>query len=353
MRDVNQILYDLSVSHQIGLQRLSTATVRKVLALVDRVERDVLTRLSENQTRIAASRLERQLASLQRVFAAGYEELTRRVGADAAELATYEAEYQQAKITSAVPLQIEFVLPAPEQLQAAATARPFQGRYLSEWGSDLADGAFKRVRDAVRVGYAEGQTTPQIVQRIRGTRGANYRDGITQISRRGAEGMARTALNHTANYARDLTYQKNADLIKGVRWVSTLDLRTTPICRARDGQVFPLMSGPRPPAHWACRSTTSPVMKSWQEMGVDADEIPESTRASMNGQVPETETYQTWLGRQSATVQDDVLGRTRGLLFRNGGLTLDRFVDQAGRELTLPELRRRDAAAFAAAGIGK
>jgi len=33
-------------------------------------------------------------------------------------------------------------------------------------------------------------------------------------------------------------------------------------------------------------------------------------------------------------------------LFRQGGLTLDRFVDRAGREYTLDELRRREAAAW-------
>ena len=45
---------------------------------------------------------------------------------------------------------------------------------------------------------------------------------------------------------------------------------------------------------------------------------------------------QGWLGRQSAAFQDDVLGRTRGLLFRKGGLRLDRFVNRAGDELPRP-----------------
>ena len=77
-------------------------------------------------------------------------------------------------------------------------------------------------------------------------------------------------------------------------------------------------------------------------MGLPERDIPPGTRASMDGQVAEAETYQTWLKKKSPAFQDDVLGPTRGKLFREG-MTLDRFVDQSGKEYTLKQLRSKDA----------
>jgi hypothetical protein len=115
--------------------------------------------------------------------------------------------------------------------------------------------------------------------------------------------------------------------------------------------VFPIDSGPRPPAHIGCRSCIIPVVKSWRQLGIDADEVPAGTRASMNGQVADSITYPQWLKRQSVAVQNDALGVTRATLFRNGGLSVDRFVDKTGREYTLDELRDRETAAFDKAGL--
>ena len=70
----------------------------------------------------------------------------------------------------------------------------------------------------------------------------------------------------------------------------------------------------------------------------------------MDGQVPEAETYQSWLKKKPAAFQDEVLGPNRAKLFREG-MALDRFVDQSGKEYTLKQLRSKDATAFKKAGI--
>ena len=78
----------------------------------------------------------------------------------------------------------------------------------------------------------------------------------------------------------------------------------------------------------------------------DLAEADEGTRASMNGQVPASETYQTWLKRQPAGFQDDVLGVQRASLFRQGKLTVDKFVDESGKVYTMEQLRAKHPAAF-------
>ena len=170
-----------------------------------------------------------------------------------------------------------------------------------------------------------------------GTKALNYTDGVTALNKRQAQALVSTAVAHTANEARQTFYGANDDLIKGVQWISTLDARTTPICQSRDGTIYPVDSGPRPPAHFRCRSSTAPVLKSYKELGIDLDEAPAGTRASMDGQVPEAETYQSWLKKKPAAFQDEVLGPTRAKLFREG-MELDRFVDQSGKEYTFNQL---------------
>ena len=70
----------------------------------------------------------------------------------------------------------------------------------------------------------------------------------------------------------------------------------------------------------------------------------------MDGQVPEDITYQTWLEKQSADRQDEILGKTKAKLFR-AGETVDRFVDNKGRTLTIAQLRERNKALFDKLGI--
>jgi len=115
------------------------------------------------------------------------------------------------------------------------------------------------------------------------------------------------------------------------------------ICRARDGKFAPAGSGSvpsglpkleppgaRPPALPGCRS---------------------SVIAILPGQLPKDETYGQWLKRQPAAFQDEILGKTKGRLFRNGGVTLEKFVGRRGNELTIDQLRAQLPEAFNKAGV--
>lgn len=352
---VNGDLFDLAVRHQVGLQRFSTATVRKLIALLNRVDADLVAKIKELDPQEvtgawSAKRVEKLLEAIRVINRDAYERVNRELTKELKGLAAYEGEFQAKALGKAFPVAVDIVSPSAEQLYAAVNSRPFQGRVLKDWGKDLEASAFAKVRDAIRQGYVEGETTADIVRRIRGTKARKYEDGILAISRRNAESVVRTAINHTANAARQELYKANADLIGSWRFVATLDARTTVGCAALDGQTFKLGSGPMPPRHYNCRSTTVPVTKTWRELGFDIDELPAGTRASMNGQVPANQTYQEWLKRQPVEVQDEVLGKTKGELFRKGDLPLERFVDD-GRTLTLDELRDLEGKAFAKAGL--
>ena len=349
-----------NVRHQVYLQRYSTQVVNRIIAILNRLDTRIVTRLQRSDlTDLTQRRLDDLLEAIRTINVEAHRQVAKELRGELREFAQYEAGFQSRLVTGAVPVDVDFITPSAQQLYAAVNARPFQGRILREWFRDLEANSFRRLRDTIRMGFIEGRTTAEIVRDIRGTRANGFRDGIQGISRRGAETAVRTAINHTATVARNETYKENKDLIKGVKWVSTLDGRTSAICRSLDGQVFKVDKGPRPPAHPNCRSTTTPVLKSWRELGIDLQEAPEGTRVSLNGkvpggetsQVPASETYQTWLSKQPAAFQDEVLGKTKGALFRRGDVTLDRFVDRSGDEYTLDELRRREAEAFERANL--
>lgn len=337
---VNDDLADALTRHQIYLQRYGSATVRKILALLKRSDAQILERLlREDLSALSRTRQERLLTEMRRSFESAYTDATGALQLDLEALATYEGEYQLDLFRRVLPVKLETVAPSADQLLAAVNSRPFQGKLLKEVYTELSASAFRKVRDTIRAGIVEGRTTDQVVRDIRGRRSMGFRDGIMESNRRATETVVRTAINHTANTAREYTYERNGNLIKGVRWNSTLDGRTSAVCRARDGKVYEPGKGPRPPAHFNCRSSTSPVTKSWRELGFDIDELPPATRASMNGRVPADQDYDTWLRKQPKAFQEEVLGPTRAKLFRKG-LKMERFVDRKGSTLTLNELKR-------------
>jgi len=351
---VNESILDAQISHQIGIQRLSTATVNKIIALINRCELDLVEEMKKptyDAGSWTAKRLNKLLQALRDINAEAYDRVRNELSPDLYALADYEVTYQTDLFNANIPIKFDIVTPTPSQLKAAVDSRPFQGRILSEWYTGLEGAAQDRIRSVIRSGVVEGQTIDQMVRRITGTQALQYKDGVMEVSRRGAEALVRTAVNHTANSARNELYGANSDLVKEIQWVSTLDSRTTILCASLDGKTFPVDSGPRPPAHINCRSTTTPVLKSWKELGINLSEAPEGTRASMDGQVAASTTYEKFLRGKDQAFQEDVLGVEKAKLFRDGGLTLDKFIDRNGAEYTLDELRKRESEAFAKAGL--
>jgi hypothetical protein len=371
MATVNERLLDAAIDHAVDLQQLSNGEARKIIALLNRADADLRQRLFDAVERMGTdsftvTHMNTVLQSVRELNKAIYAEIGEEVVKIIDELAEYELGYQQTLFTATLPNQVLVAVPLAKvnlgQVRAAAFARPFQGRLLKEWLSDLEETRAARIRDAIRIGIVNGQTTDEIIRGIMGIRAEGYADGLLQRSRLDIDAMVRTAISHTAETARDAFYSANADIIAALTWTSTIDSRTTPECRIRDGLRYevethkpighkvPWLAGPGR-IHWRCRSTSVTALKGWEELGLSPDEIDAGTRASMDGQIPADKTYAQWLSEQSAARQDQILGPARGKLMRQGGLKMDRFYNDKGIYLSLDELRERDAAAFAKAGL--
>lgn len=351
-----QELLDATVRHQIDLQRYSNNVVRRIVAVLNRADADIaaalLAMLERTPENLTIEYLDSLLTSVRQLNAAAYATLQTELEGSMRELASFEARWNQAAYTTA--LDTRFAQVTAETAYAAAMARPFQGRLLREWGRSLEADRMQRIRDTVRMGYLEGKATAQVVRDIRGTKARAFQDGVIEIDRRHAEAVARTALSHMAATTRDRFFEANDDILGDEVWVSTLDGRTSQECRIRDGKRYTrgshrpvghsLSWGSGPGRlHWQCRSTAIALLKGQDELF--------GKRASKDGTVDANEGYGQWLKRQPASVQDDILGSSRGALFRRGGLSIEQFSNDKGKTLTLAELEERHAAAFKRAGV--
>ncbi len=370
MPTANEWIADESVAHAIDLVHYGNGVVRRMLAILNRADASLTFQLQDALEQLDAGsftvqRLEALLSSVRALNSQVYDQMIQALNLELSGLTDSEVSFQRDLLTHPLPQEVvaQFNTVSIEQVHAAAMARPFQGRLLSEWGQSIAADRMVRIRDTVRMGFVEGKPVQQIVRDVRGTKAQNYQDGVIEIDRRHAETIVRTAVSHTAGYARDQVLAANADLVKAVMWRSTLDSRTSQPCRLRDGCKYgledhkpighklPWGAGPGR-FHFNCRSTSAPVLKSWQELGgEDVADWTQSQRASMDGAVPADTTYAEWLAKQSAARQDEILGQARGRLYREGGLDLQQFSNNKGKLLTLQELRARQPAAFKAAGL--
>lgn len=333
MADPAERILNESVKHRIALGRYSNATVRKVLALLNRTEASVIARLAlATDNERSGAQLERLLEEIRALQDDGGLVLRSRLEGDLNALADAERLFASRMVqfgTREAGLGLATNIPTTGQVVAAVNSRPFQGRFLREWLADAEAGAARRVRDTIRQGFVEGRGVSDMVRTIRGTRANGYRDGILEINRRGAEALVRTAITHTSAAASKATYEAMG--VEEATYVAVLDSRTTIICAGLNGKTFPLAKFPWPPRHVNCRSTVVPQVPGLEPV--------------------EPQSFDAWLRRQPVEVQDDVLGVTRARLWRAGEIELDRFTDSAGNVLTLEELQRRDAGAFERLGL--
>lgn len=364
---VNDDILERAVRHQIFLSRLASHEANLIRGILDDAVPDLLEHIQRRLERISARGFDLGPATTKRLreMAIGITEITdttyraarEALKSDLYELAGDEAAFAARSITealpSSLPITVEMTLPAPAVLRSLVAGRPILGEQLGSWFNGLKRTQKKGIERAVRQGMVQGETIPAIMRRLRGTAAMRFRDGVLPLSRRQAEVVARTAVNHVSSQARWETFVRNPQLIKSVRWVSTLDGDTSDICQRLDGNLYPIdgsRNPPGPPAHPNCRSSIIAITKSWRELGVDAKDMPESTRASMSGQVPAKMKYNEFLRSRvrsgdMSTVKE-ALGATRAKLFAKGGLDISAFTDRRGRRWTLETLRRRESAAF-------
>lgn len=329
------------IKHQIDMLRLSEGLNRDVRPLFTSLQRELLAELNmQDLSSYRRQRLSHLLSFANSAIESTYTSANDQYSLFADDVAEFEQAFTQQTVKSAVGVDLGTTLTA-KQLSTIAGDTLILGNPASEWWSRQSSSLTQQFSDQMRIGFLEGEGSAALGRRVRQVMG---------VSRREAETLARTSVQAVANEVREAVIAENGDLIQGYIHTSTLDNRTSMVCIERDNLKWNNKKEPvghnkpfrRPPLHYNCRSTLIPWLKSFNDLSPKIqNDIPEGTRASMNGSVPQSMSYGKWLKTQPKSVQVEVLGKKRWELWQKRQLSLRQLTNQQGRPLTIQQIKER------------
>jgi SPP1 gp7 family putative phage head morphogenesis protein len=275
-----------------------------------------------------------------------YKNVNNTVHKDLLSLTTDQLSFAYQKVEVAMGNIWRTERPKQRVAEEIALANPLHKNQTMEQGwSGIANNEKIRLEAVIRKGIADGKTMDQIALEVR-------TGSVHKITRTQAKGLVITAVTSVCSQADHAIYKANGKALQGWQYVSVLDARTTPVCAGRDGHIYDISDTVHlPPAHWHCRSTTTPVFKSWEDMskleGVaqvrkrNLSSLTDEQKAFYDGNTPLRESYNDWLLRQPQDIQLRHLGDYKKVsMFNTQQLTLDKFTNDEGNTIGITELRR-------------
>lgn len=381
MASISDIFSDELTNHSIDLLRVEADIKKRVLGRLKLLEKSLIKDLSsidptstDSEIR-KANRLSKLLEQTQQSIKSAYRDMRDILDNDLLDVSEMEVDYTRGAfnkifkaevVTTAIPLSV---------LKNLNKSVLIEGAPSSEWWGRQAGTLQKSFSDEMSIGVMRGEGINDLVRRVRGRATGKrhlyeingkrkmfveFEGGLMDTGTRQAAALVRTSVQNVANTSRLSVYEANSDIIKHIQALVSLDNATSDICKARSGNTWDLLTKKpipptkekfpsNPPWHWNCRSTLIPVTKSFKELSKDPSKIPkgfenlpESTQASMDGQVAGNLTYNDWLKKKPAKEQMEILGKSKYEIFKSGNLTLRDLVDQqSGRPLKVAELKEK------------
>ena len=372
-----QNMLDALIQHQVYAYRASTAVVNELNAQFTTASnafasklRELLEELTDAEKealklgKYTTDTLKEVKSAFDDFSQVIYVSLPETFAVSAVALATYEATY-------IAKLYGDEVAMSGEKLFSKAKKAPIVGgRLYDEIWKSLATSTREKALYAVREGIQAGLTTAQIVNEIRGTKTkksngkSEYVGGIVSdlLGDENKKGQIDAAVRTIRSHISQISYEETFKALgfDYVKDVATLDGRTSATCRMRDGVVQKADDiKQRPPYHFNCRTVQVGCDKDGKIDGKrpfvadtrSVKNIPKGQREGIIGQVDANTTYPQWFARQSAEFQKEVLGKTKYALYKEGGFTLDKFVDPLNQPYTIAELRKLDEKTFKELGL--
>lgn len=349
-KTVNEVILNRSIRHGIYLTRLAGGEANwlkeQMPALRREVSKEITPLLADLDPKQVLTEADERL--IQETATRGSEvarqHLERLSGESISRLgqiALNEADFERRLFQKAIPINMNFAAPSDQFLLSMMETEPISGKTMRGWFSEMTTQTRTALNDQIRQGMIEGESINDILRRVRGRRENGFNDGVIGRVGDNAEAIVRSGVMKASNKARQEFHQANPDVVKGYSWVLTLDSRTCSICSHGESQnPYPPDSPPDLPAHVNCRCLSTVITPSFRELGLDIDEMEPGTRASMNGEVPDTMTYEQWFDEQSESLQRDILGDTR-LQGYKAGYRVTAFADN-GQILNLDQLRAKE-----------
>lgn len=341
----NQFLVDAASRRSLFIQRYSAGLEKEAAKVLADALRFISTMLDDvSLESLSSARFGALQLDINAEFGQRLNVLSTEVIQALGEFAQDEAEFTARMLENGTKAEVVRLTPQQIEMDFMTGRFGFDAQMnISQALDRFGKAKSTQVQQVLRDSYSDGKTSQQAIAAIR---------ELIPLQTRQASSLVRTATNSASIAARMQSMAENSDLFDGYEWVSTLDNRTSHICMARDGKIYPFAANsPKPPAHWACRSTIIPKVKAEYDLLAGADGVRPSVGAKGAQEQSASTTYGGWLRKQPASFQNEALGETRAKLFRNGGLSIEAFSDPSGKTYTLDQLRSLHPMAFEKANI--
>lgn len=327
--------------HSTFIQKLGNGQAKKfrdaIVLFTKRIEKQLF---KEELTLLSKKRLARQLLQLKALISTLQETQTKSMNKYLKDLVRYERNFIGTLANDKIQFDKTFSLPSIQQIdeQILKQRLPFKigkhkstfQQFMNKFFTGFENETIQSIRDGILLGRPNQQIMKDIVR-------------ISGAKRRTATTLARTFTNYAANTVRTDFYRANSDIVKKVRWLSTLDSLTCPECGILDQQEFELDNHPDQPHHYNCRCTMQPVLEDDlnQAAGVKIQRAGVDEKGNIKFYDGRT-SYQSFLAEQSDAFKREHLGKTRFELYKKTNVLPKEFVDSEFHLINLDRLRQLD-----------
>jgi hypothetical protein len=171
-----------------------------------------------------------------------------------------------------------------------------------------------------------------------------------KISENSLNGIIAVYIQQAVGSAAKSVNGVNEEFIRGYSWSSVLDSKTSDFCISHayrfwiynHPELSTLEAEIYSPAHFRCRASNPPIIKSYRELGISASELTTSQKSLLANSKTETLTYNQFFERQTESVKKEILGVVRYNAYQQGNLDVSAFYTRDGRKLTLKQLEKKN-----------
>jgi len=329
---------DKIITDSLYLNRFDAQQRKEVEALLKQMKRELLAILSEKYLLEATKRQVQALINeTDAVIDKYYNQAATQL--DIESLFMHVVGTAQAAVQAAIPITIAAGLPTVGHMKSIMSSVMFDGSPLAAWWDKQASDVKFKFGGIIRQGILQGSDYGKLINPVN--------ELLDLKAKRDAFGLVHTSIQTVANDARMAVFEANSDVIRCLVHLSVLDGHTCrQQCIPRSGKKWtviekkPIAPNKFPfkqaPLHVKCRCLTSA-----QSIYTPKESTPGFERASSIGPVDAKITFDEYLKRVPPAQVEEMLGKGRYQLWKDGKITTSQLLDQTGRELTLKQLNEK------------
>jgi hypothetical protein len=235
------------------------------------------------------------------------------------------------------------------QMAAIAAATTYSGHKINEWISGIFNAGIDDIKADIKSGSAAASGSAAVLLAIgKMFKGKNITSDIVTVIKTYMQGLAAAAHR--------MVFDANKDVVKGVEWCAAMENAnastgrgTCVRCQALDGvKYYADDDRPPMPLHLRCRCMFLPITKTWEDLGIDAEEASRAYRRWTERDLSSRTTidygwtdkaYKDWYASKSKEWQNNAVGKRRAELLRAGIIKFSDLVDtKTGRLILLKDL---------------